>query len=454
MSTFIITITAIMALVLVLFNVAMRLYFEDNAKRELENIFSTMNILIENQLISAVVEGGGDEGASLGAALTASRMSGNEFYIFDDDFTLLFPQGVSGTMLNETLTQRIKQYDFDGSGSIEKVGTPEGTFFIAGMPFDALASGRLHIVFAAGMADKNDAVAVMNEMLIGIMLLSLAIGIAYTAASARSLTRPIREVCAYAREIGNGNFITVPPDQSSQETRALTESMSEMSSRLKTADQAQKSFLQNASHELRTPLMSIRGYAEAIERGIGGDPVKAASVIRSESIRLTTLVEELITLSKIDNNIYDTEFARLDLGGAVTDCVGRLNGFALRENKKITPELLPGVTVSADDDLLAQALMNVVSNCIRYARTEVVIRLTSENGSAVIMVSDDGSGFAEEDLPHLFQRFYKGKGGQFGLGLVIAQKALERLDGVIQARNTGVGAEYVIRLPLALLHDE
>lgn len=451
MSMFIITTTAIMVIVLILFNIAIRIYFERSARNELKNTFSTMNILVERQLMRSVVSETNAEDAllSLSASLTASRLTGNtEFYIFDQDFDLKFPSDAAGTMLNNTLLRRIERYNFDGSGMIEKVKTPNGVFFAAGMPLADSASGKLFIVFIAGMSVRSELLGAMNLFLITIMVLSLAIGIFYAIASAKSLTRPLEKVGAYAKEIGKGNFITIPPDDSCLETSALIESINEMSGRLKSSDQAQKSFLQNASHELRTPLMSIQGYSEAIEKGIGYDPKEAASIIKAESIRLTMLVEELITLSKIDNNIYDREFQSIDLGEAISDCVYRLNGLAIKENKKITPQLDQGVAVLGDDTLLSKVLSNVVSNCLRYAKTEVIIRLENQAGHAVITVSDDGAGFDMTDLPHIFERFYKGKSGKFGLGLAIAQKALEIMGGSIEAKNGETGAVFVIRLPV------
>jgi signal transduction histidine kinase len=466
MSVFIIATTASMVIVLLLFNLAMRIYFERNTRAELHNIFSTMNILVERQLMGAVIGNNNKETLlDLSAALTASRLTSNtEFFVFDGDFTLKFPSEASdtdvsaadasavadsGTTLTSGLMRRIERYDFSQSGVIERVREGRNICFIAGMTLDRPESGRLYIVFVTGMSVKTEMIGMMNLFLIAIMLIALTIGIFYTTRSAKSLTKPIRNVGKYAREIGNGNFIAIPPDSSSLETHALIESINEMSARLKASDQSQKSFLQNASHELRTPLMSIQGYSEAIEKGIGYDPKEAAAIIKSESIRLTTLVEELITLSKIDNNIYDKEFQKTDLAETVSDCVYRLNGLAMKENKKITPALIPGVTVLADDTLLSKALGNVVSNCLRYAKTDVKISLERIENLAVITVSDDGEGFDSADLPHIFERFYKGKGGKFGLGLAIAQKALEVMGGTIEAKNSDKGAEFIIKLSAA-----
>lgn len=449
MTMFIVTTTAIMLFVLILFNIAMHFYFERNVRTELRNTFSTMNVLIEKQLMQSVISdsGGSDALLGLSAALTASHLTGNtEFFIFDKTMTLVFPEETQ--TLNIRLKQKIDTYPFSEPGTIEKVRTGDGTYLIAGMLFDNTTTGQLHIVFIAGTTGTVRLSGTMNLLLIAIMFVSLAIGIIYAVTAAKSLTRPIRNVCQYAREIGNGHFITVPSDASSLETSELITSINEMSERLKSSDQAQKLFLQNASHELRTPLMSIQGYSEAIENGIGYDPKEAAKIIKAESIRLTSLVEELITLSKIDNNIYDRAFQSVDLGEAIADCVDRLGGIALKENKKIIPMLIDGIMVSADDGLLSKVLGNVVSNAIRYAKSEVLIKMDIDNGEVVVTVSDDGDGFESENPQQLFDRFYKGRGGKFGLGLAIAHKALEIMGGNIEAINKDTGADFVIRLPI------
>lgn len=455
MSVFMIATSGIMVIVILLFNLAIRGYFANYTRTELKNTFTTLSILVEKQMKSGVSETENQESSLLdiSAALIASRLTGKtEIFFFDEDFNMLFPKNAGGTLLNGTLVDHIKQYDFtDNTGEISKTRTNHDVYYITGMSFDELETGKLYIVLVSAMADRSRMIGVMTVFLIVIMLLSWAVGIVFAGRSARSISRPIQKVCGYAKEIGNGRFITVPPDQSFVEINQLISSMNEMSGRLKAADQSQKLFLQNASHELRTPLMSIQGYSEAIEKGVGHDPKEAAAIIKSESIRLTTLVEELITLSKIENNIYDKAFVQIDLGEAVTECVRRLNGLAIKEHKKITLDVKPDIIITAEESLLDKVLINVVSNCLRYAESEVAIRLDYGGGRALLTVSDDGEGFAEEDLPHIFDRFYKGKNGKFGLGLAIAMKALEIMSGSIEVYNGSTGAVFDIKLPATVI---
>jgi signal transduction histidine kinase len=222
-----------------------------------------------------------------------------------------------------------------------------------------------------------------------------------------------------------------------------------MSAQLENSDKTQKTFLQNASHELKTPLMSIGGYAEGIAQGVLPDTKSAAQIIGAESSRLATLVDELLTLSRIENRTYSKELVRVNLSDILKEYVQRLGGLAAKQRRRLTLNLPDtAVFVAADDTLLSQSVMNVVSNCLRYAKATVGIELVCQKKSAVIRITDDGDGIAQADLPHIFERFYKGKQGSFGLGLAIAKSAVFSMGGDIRAYNSDAGAVFEIALPL------
>lgn len=445
---------AILLAVLVLFNIAVSFYFDRNARAELHHTFSAMNVLVERQLMELTLADGEDDGYSafwsLSAALTASRLSGDtEFFIFNEQFTPLFPRNTTDTLMCGALLEQLKSTDFTAHrGEILKK-TAGGTFYVAGMPFDGIEGLRLYIVFVADTSDSGALLRAINLMLAAVMLLSLVFGLLYAKAAADSISSPIRKACSYAAEIGNGNFVDVPPDESTLEISRLCAGMQEMSRRLRDADQARKLFFQNASHELRTPLMSIQGYAEAIETGVADAPAEAAAVIRAESIRLNSLVGELLTLSKLESDEFDRKLETIELNELLNEYGYRLEGLALKEHKSVTVRSAAAfVRVSADERLLWQAVGNTASNCLRHARSWVLIELEEQDGQAVIRVSDDGPGFEEDALSHLFDRFYKGKGGSFGLGLAIAQKAMALLGGRIRAYNGDAGAVFDLRLDI------
>jgi signal transduction histidine kinase len=126
--------------------------------------------------------------------------------------------------------------------------------------------------------------------------------------------------------------------------------------------------------------------------------------------------------------------------------VQKINGYAMKEGKALHLHIESNdIHAKFDDSLLAQAVINIASNCIKYANNEVNITLYSQDHTAIIKISDDGNGIAENDLPHIFERFYKGKKGNYGLGLSIALSAVEFMGGTIKAYNNG-GAVFEVRL--------
>ena len=132
----------------------------------------------------------------------------------------------------------------------------------------------------------------------------------------------------------------------------------------------------------------------------------------------------------------------------IKEYVQRINGYAIKEGKILRLTIInENVYAKIDDSLLAQAVINIISNCIKYAKSEVIVTIYSEKNDVVIKISDDGNGIAQNDLPHIFDRFYKGKQGNFGLGLSIALSAVEFMGGSVKAYNEG-GAVFEIRFML------
>ena len=142
----------------------------------------------------------------------------------------------------------------------------------------------------------------------------------------------------------------------------------------------------------------------------------------------------------------------MDLAGFIRDELTSLKGMEVAEQIQFQmQEGLEPVMALADRELLERAFRNVISNCVRYAAGLVEVKAEVRDGWAAVTIGDDGSGFPEQDLPHVFERFYKGQGGNFGIGLSIARTAMEYQGGRVEAYNRtapGHGAVFVLWLPL------
>ncbi len=214
----------------------------------------------------------------------------------------------------------------------------------------------------------------------------------------------------------------------------------------------------NVSHELRTPLTSLRGYAETLLEGGLDDPEHRepfVRVIRDQAVLLQALVEDLLSLAEMERPDATLRREPLDLRALAVEQVGGLRDAAARGG--LTLELVPGdpVPVVADRVRMAQVLANLIDNAIKYTEHgSVRIALGVADGRAWCEVRDTGAGIPPEDLPRIFERFYRvdkarsrGKGGT-GLGLSIVKHAIALHDGVVAVESrVGEGTVFRFEIP-------
>jgi Signal transduction histidine kinase len=454
LTPFLVLIIIIPLLTLLVFNAAMRIYTGIRARAELKNTVQTMEALIKKELAenaAADEQSVGKAYLNITTALKASKLaSSTEVVYFNRNGQLSYPKNTAGTFLNGKLIGKLSEAMKDAKTNKTYSFNIGFKRYIA-VGYKLLKNAPLrspYIVFVSSLNEVDGLTKIINLMLICIMLLGIVISIFIANIISNHISEPVKKLVDVTDSIGKGEIVFSRQNTDILEISRLEDSISGMAGRLSDYDKAQKAFLQNASHELRTPLMSIQGYAEGIESGVLEDTKKAAGIISSESKRLNSLVEELLTLSRIENQTIKIEVEKINLCDILKEYVQRLEGFALKEQKEISLNL-PGspVYVTADDMLLYQVIMNVASNCIRHGRKAITISLSSAGNTAVISIKDDGNGISETDMPHIFERLYKGKGGNFGLGLAIAKSAIEYMNGSIKAQNTPEGAEFIISLP-------
>ena len=305
------------------------------------------------------------------------------------------------------------------------------------------------IVIYSSLQKVNQLQWVINLILFVILLLSAAITVLFSSVIAKKISEPFSSLNQHIRSIAERNFGTKIDTPVYDELNEFVNNINIMSEKLETYDKAQKTFLQNASHEFRTPLMSIQSYAEGIKYGITDGPA-SADIIIDESKRLTQLVENLLYLSRLDAIEENYCFSKLDAKELVQCCAERMSSIAAKNNVTIEIQMLEeDVTISADEEKLSRAITNILSNCIRYAESTVKIKTElSEKNELIISISDDGPGFCSDELTNIFERFFKGRKGNFGLGLAITKTVIEKHNGRITAMNLEPGALFKIELPL------
>lgn len=306
------------------------------------------------------------------------------------------------------------------------------------------------IIIYSSLQKVNQLQIGINIILSTILIFSALILALFSSIIAKKVSAPFSSLNQHIRAIAERNFGTKVQVPVYDELQELVSNFNIMSEKLETYDKAQKTFLQNASHEFRTPLMSIQSYAEGIKYNIM-DGSTAADIIIDESKRLTHLVEDLLYLSRLDTIEENYHFDTLDVNELIKTCIERMNVIALKSNISITADMpADNIYLYADEEKLFRAITNIISNCMRYAENTIAISVkTIENDKIEITISDDGSGFDSNELPNIFERFYKGKKGNLGLGLAITKNVIEKYKGKISAENSESGAAFKIVLPMA-----
>ncbi len=213
------------------------------------------------------------------------------------------------------------------------------------------------------------------------------------------------------------------------------------------AHESQKWFFQNVSHELKTPMMAVQGCAEGIHTGVL-DPIEASGVILEETEQMSELVEELLTLSRLESGQADAAFHSADVRELLYDCLRSTEQLAEQKKLHLSPCFDENpVLVNCDEIQLRRAFTNIITNALRYAKEEIQIECKADRGKAIVRVRDDGEGIVPELLPHIFDRFFSTRKGGAGIGLSLAKEIVSLHKGTIRAANNG-GAVFEISLPL------
>ncbi len=219
-------------------------------------------------------------------------------------------------------------------------------------------------------------------------------------------------------------------------------------------DRQQKEFFQNSSHELKTPLMSIRSYAEAIKDGIVEEDKRDdfLDIIIDESNKLAETVNSIMYMTKLDGDNADIVTDSISLFEIIDEIIIRFSQVAAENNLELINDINKEIFVNINEDHLFRIFSNPILNSVRYAKHKIYITggfKKSDKKLAEIEIYDDGDGFEEDEIPRVFDRFYKGNKGISGLGLSIVKSTVQIYGGEVAAYNKpGYGACIKIILPI------
>ncbi len=276
------------------------------------------------------------------------------------------------------------------------------------------------------------------------------------------VTGPLQEINRVAKQLARGDFSERVGITRNDEIGDLGRSFNYMADEIEKQEKMRRGFVADVSHELRSPLTNIQGFLEAMIDGkdkTAEDRTRYLSIIHKETVRLTGLVNELLDLSRLESGIVPMEKQPVDLTEIARVAAAKAGRVMADKGVKLSLDLpAHEVVAPGNRDRLEQVLTNLLDNAGRYSPggEEITVRVKESAGRAVVTVADNGPGIPAEDLPYIWERFYKvdkarcRETGGTGLGLAIVRQIIESLGGQVQVQSEeGRGTEIGFALPLS-----
>ncbi|NJN67060.1 MAG: HAMP domain-containing protein [Chloroflexaceae bacterium] len=360
------------------------------------------------------------------------------------------------------ITPQLLAAAWQGQSHLGPASLPQGTVLLLTRPLlkGDTPVGVLQVAHPLREVNRTLDMLVLSSAVIGVMAMLAALrGGVWLAGQA---LRPVGQVAHTARCIVQAEDLSrrVPETDSSDEIGDLTRTINAMLARLEQLFTLQHRFVADVSHELRTPLAAMRGHLDILQRGARHDPqVLAESLtdMQREVLRLTRLTNDLLLLAQADAGRMRLRHEIVALDDLVLDVVRTLH--PLCQEVALIPIIDHQVAIIGDEDRLKQALINLVANALSHtpAGGSVTIGLSRhQTHTACLRVGDTGEGISPDDIPYLFDRFYRAdkarsrRSGGAGIGLTIVKWVVESHGGQVVVESVpGVGSVFTLLLPIS-----
>lgn len=295
-----------------------------------------------------------------------------------------------------------------------------------------------------------------NFILIFIAFVSTVIGLIISIYLSRRFLKPIEELKKATEKVANGDFDIKIKKIPLNEMGELVENFNIMVSELKKNETLKSDFISNVSHEFKTPLSSIQGYATLLQDDTlcEEDRNKYINYVIQSTTKLTTLVNNILKITKIDNQKISIDNKPYQLDEQIRESVLFFEKEWNEKNLELDIDL-DKVVITADEVLLSNVWNNLISNAIKYSHPngKIRIRLEKKENQVEVKIKDNGIGIAEESLPYIFDKFYQAdkshSGEGNGLGLSLSKKIVLLSKGNISVTSKlNEGSEFTVILPL------
>lgn len=287
-------------------------------------------------------------------------------------------------------------------------------------------------------------------------LFVIVLSVVFVLLNTRHLVKPLEQLTKATKMIAKGHYHIQLQVKRDDEIGQLAKHFSQMASELSNIENMRQQFVSHVSHEIQSPLTSIQGFAKALQNEKLSEEQKTyyLSIIEEESKRLSLLSKQLLTLAFLDREGDKIKKERIDLAVQWKQVIMSTEWQWRDKELALDLELLP-VLVKGDKNLLQQVWLNLFINSIKFTETggTISVRIKETDEYGIVEIEDTGIGIAEEDIPYIFNRFYKvdkartRKKEGSGLGLSIVKKIIDLHDGQIEVKSKlGEGTTFVVRL--------
>lgn len=286
------------------------------------------------------------------------------------------------------------------------------------------------------------------------LLLSVILGIYFAV----GIARPVQRISDTASAIKEGNLSARTGLSGDDQLGQLGQRFDEMADAIERDRDLERQLIGDVAHELRTPLMAIQATVEAIQDGVFEADEEHLNTISFETRRLGRLVEALLHLNRLENGTTEVKRDLVNLSSVVGGLSTTHEALIESSGIMFFTDVAPNVMIVGDQDLISQAVANLLSNAVRYTPENgmVTVELTRENGYAKISVRDTGVGISDEDMKKVFSRFWRADvarqsvDGGLGIGLALVKEVVDQHFGDVSVSSTlGEGSTFVMRIPLA-----
>lgn len=402
----------------------------------------------EEQLLAVVTatytDAGGWDEQALAALAPAAVMSGAEVSVYDNQQRLVF--STADSAMGADMGQQHRE--MMGVGAL---GPPRRLPVVV----DGQQVGTLEVAVPQGdlPSGEQDFLDSVNLLLIGGAALAGLVAVAAGVLLARRATRPVAELTAAARGLAAGQYARRADVHRDDELGELATAFNVLADTVEREDRVRRLFAADVAHELRTPLAILRSQLEAVQDGLHEPTPAVWTSLYEETLRLGRLVADLEAMTSADAAGFHLELRPIRLDELIRSVTEGLQDRFTGVGLTLTTTLQP-VTVSADPDRVTQVLANLLGNAVKFvpAPGRVNVTLDQVEGMARLRVIDDGPGIVPEDLPHIFDRFYRGRGpraGGSGVGLAVVDELVRAHGGQVSAAATpSGGATFTLRLPI------